>query len=120
MERAPPRRPGEYRPDQPAEAESGHIEKTLKVHEQKETKNDGEWDFLLKTNVLFTSLRNVHRLAIYRDTRGRSAAMTVNDCNQLRILVCNIFTSFQKIMDENACRVILLRCTIFHVRSKVL
>ena len=57
MERAPPRRPGEYRPDQPAEAESGHIEKTLKVHEQKETKNDGEWDFLLKTNVLFTSFR---------------------------------------------------------------
>ena len=29
---------------------------------------------------------NVHGLAIYRDTRGRSAGMTVNDCNKLQVL----------------------------------
>ena len=29
---------------------------------------------------------NVHGLAIYRDTRSRSAGMTVNDCNQLQVL----------------------------------
>ena len=51
------RRPGKPRPDQPAQAESGHFEKTLKVHEQREVKDDGEWDFLLKTNVLFASFR---------------------------------------------------------------
>jgi hypothetical protein len=33
------------RPDQPAQAESGHLEKTLKVHEQRENKYDGGWDF---------------------------------------------------------------------------
>jgi hypothetical protein len=29
---------------------------------------------------------NVHGLAIYRDTRGRSAGMTMNDCNKLQVL----------------------------------
>ena len=29
---------------------------------------------------------NVHGLASYRDTRGRSSGMTVNDCNQLQVL----------------------------------
>jgi hypothetical protein len=28
----------------------------------------------------------VHGLAIYRDTRGRSAGITVNDCNRLQVL----------------------------------
>ena len=43
--------------DQPAQIESRHPEKTLKVHEQGEVKNDGQWDILLKTNVLFASFR---------------------------------------------------------------
>ena len=29
---------------------------------------------------------NVHGLAIYRDTKGKSAGMTVTDCNKLQVL----------------------------------
>ena len=57
--------------NQPAQAESGHIEKTLKVHEQKETKNDGEWDFLLKTNVLFTSFWESARTGHLQGHQGK-------------------------------------------------
>ena len=39
--------------EQPTQAESRDFEKTLKVHEQREVENDGEWDILLKTNILF-------------------------------------------------------------------
>jgi hypothetical protein len=48
---------GEPWPDQPTQAKNRHPEKTLKVHEQREIKNYGEWGFLLKTNVLSASFR---------------------------------------------------------------
>ena len=72
------------RPDQPAQAESGHFEKTLKVHRQREVKDDGEWDFILKTNVLFASFREC-AWSSHLQGHKRSAGMTMNDWNKLQV-----------------------------------
>ena len=45
--------------------------KTLKVHEQKETKNEGELDFFLKTNVLFTSFWESARTGHLQGHQGK-------------------------------------------------
>jgi hypothetical protein len=42
--------------------------------------------FYSKLMYCFPVFGNVHGLAMYRDTRGRSAGMTVNDCNKLQVL----------------------------------
>jgi hypothetical protein len=52
----------------------------------KERLNDGEWVFYSKIMYCLQVIGNVHGLAIYRDTRGRSAGMTMNDCNKLQVL----------------------------------
>ena len=59
------------------------------MHEQGEVNRMFTGIFYSKLMYCLPVFGNVNGLAIYRDTRGRSAGMTMNECNKLQVQLQN-------------------------------